>query len=212
MNLPALEWQFIYGRLAWAIVLASVLVACWPRRRPLTRPVLAALCGASLVLMVLPGQASLAYWVGLAVQWPSGLLLGLCVVKLHAAWSGNRGQALMPLWFAAPLAVAGTALYVDAVGWTTRGMYYGGFGPALAPAIALGLLMLCIGAVLRGRIRPQACAMLVALSGFTLFRLPTGNLWDALFDPLLWCWTVGVVLAAGWRKLRPAATVTATPQ
>jgi hypothetical protein len=36
---------------------------------------------------------------------------------------------------------------------------------------------------------------------FMLARLPTGNLWDAVLDPVLWAWAV-VVCARRARELR----------
>jgi hypothetical protein len=31
-------------------------------------------------------------------------------------------------------------------------------------------------------------------------RLPTGNLWDALLDPMLWIWAVLSLAIEAWRK------------
>jgi hypothetical protein len=35
---------------------------------------------------------------------------------------------------------------------------------------------------------------------FALLRLPTGNLWDALLDPLRWAWAVASAIVAGVRQ------------
>jgi hypothetical protein len=37
---------------------------------------------------------------------------------------------------------------------------------------------------------------------FSLARLPTGNLWDALLDPLLWLWAMASAGAGALRALR----------
>ncbi len=200
MVLPELSWQFVYARIGWALVLASLVMAGWPAAWRLPRRTFAAILGASSVLMALPGEASPAWHLGLAFQYPSGLLLGLCLVKLHARWTGVPA-APMPPAAAAVLAVTGTFLYLDAAGLLARGYYYAGFGPDAAPALAVLLAGACAIAVLRGQARPQACALLVALLLFSLARLPSGNLWDALLDPLLWGWAVVSLCAAGVRRL-----------
>ncbi|KAF1048185.1 MAG: hypothetical protein GAK34_02165 [Delftia tsuruhatensis] len=74
--------------------------------------------------MALPGPASAAWHLGLAFQYPSGLLCGLCLVFL------------LPLPAAAVLAALGTALYLDAFGLLAGGSYYAGFGPTAAPLLA----------------------------------------------------------------------------
>ncbi|NNG21701.1 hypothetical protein [Telluria aromaticivorans] len=202
MVLPELSSQFVYARIGWALVFACLIAAAWPAAWRLPRRTLAAILGGSSILMALPGAASPAWHLGLAFQYPSGLLLGLCLVKLHARWAGAPRAALMPPAAAAVLAVAGTCLYLDAAGLLSRGYYYAGFGPDAAPALAALLAGACAIAVLRGQARPQACALLVALSLFSLARLPSGNLWDALLDPLLWGWAVAALCAAGLRRLR----------
>ena len=206
MSLPDLAWQIAYGRVAWGIVLAAVLLALWPHTRRLPRAVFGALLAAIAVAMALPGEASPAYWMGLAFQYPSGMLLGLCLLALHARWQGAQAGAKvdssMPLAAAVTIAVAGLALYLDAIGWLSQGYYYAGFGPVLAPAVALVATLGCVLALVRGRGGRHNLALLGALLLFTLLRLPTGNLWDAVLDPLLWGWALATL--AG-RALRPVA-------
>ena len=202
MSLPDLAWQIAYGRVAWGIVIASVLLALWPQARRLPRTVFGALLAAIAVAMALPGEASPAYWLGLAFQYPSGMLLGLCLLGLHARWQGEKVGHLMPLPLAATIAIAGLALYLDAIGWLSQGYYYAGFGPVGAPVVALVATAGCALALLRGRGGRQNGALLGALLLFTLLRLPTGNLWDAVLDPLLWGWALATL--AG-RALRPVA-------
>ena len=202
MDLPDLSWQFVYGRVAWALVLASLVAATWPAGWRLPRRTLTAIVAASAVLMALPGAASPAWHLGLAFQYPSGLLLGFCLVRLHAHWRGAPAAPLMPVPAAALLAVVGGFLYLDAVGLLARGAYYAGFGPDAAPLAALLLACACALAAARGHWRPQACAMLAAVLLFSLARLPTGNLWDAVLDPLLWVWALAVLCAAALRRLQ----------
>jgi hypothetical protein len=51
-------------------------------------------------------------------------------------------------------------------------------------------------AVLTRRAVSGGTALLAAVLLFSLLRLPTGNLWDALLDPLLWAWALGSVVVA----------------
>jgi hypothetical protein len=191
MDLPALDWQFLYGRLGWTIVLATAVAALLPIALRRSRPVVFGLLLLSGALMALPEAASPAYWLVLAFQWPSCLLLALCLLKLFKAWPGARDIPTMPAGLAAALAVGGAALYLDAIGLLTLGMYYWGFGPFAAPLVALAAIAGCALAAVLGRARPHALAALGALALFAILRLPTGNLWDALIDPLLWGWAVG---------------------
>lgn len=186
MHLPELELQFLYARLAWGIVLATLLVTLWPRRMALSRVAVAVIALGMLALQALPGEASPAYWLGLAFQWPSGLLMGLCLARLYLAANGEPHRAVIPPAFAMLIAATGLILYLDAIGLIALGLYYWGFGPYAAPVLALLLMLASAVAMVRNTMRPLAFSALLALLGFTLLRLPTGNIWDALLDPLLW--------------------------
>ena len=201
MDLPDLLSQFVYARLAWALVLTALLASLWPWRLP--RRALAGVVAACLALTALPGPASPAWHLGLAFQYPSGLLTGLCLAGLVGRWrsAGGAGAArVLPLPLAALLAVTGALLYLDAFGLLAGGYYYAGFGPGAALCAVL-LAAGCALAAVRGRGRTQACAILGALLLFSLARLPSGNLWDALLDPLLWGWSVLTLGAAALRAL-----------
>ncbi|NHZ90302.1 hypothetical protein F2P45_14935 [Massilia sp. CCM 8733] len=201
MSLPELDWQIFYGRVAWAIVLAALISAAWPRAWALSRARLAAIAVCAAVLQALPGEGAPAYWLGLVFQWPSALLVGLSAAKLHFAWQGKPEKKVMSAQLAALIAVAGAALYLDAIGLLSLGLFYAGFGPRGAPLLALLLAVLCSAAIVRGQARVQSVAVLGALLLFAVPRLPTGNLWDALLDPLLWGWALCSLAAAyrhGW--------------
>jgi hypothetical protein len=202
MNLPELTWQIAFGRVAWAMVMAAFLVALLPRKWLSSRMQLRGLMLACMVLQFLPGEASLSYWLGLSFQWPSGLLTGLCLAKLTLAWNGAAPASVMRTWLALPIVLAGSILYLEAMGILATGLYYRGFGPVGAPAIALVLAMGCTWLAVRGQARAQAMAILLATSLFCIFRLPSGNLWDALLDPLLWAWAGCALARRGWRRLR----------
>ena len=202
MNLPDLSLQIAYGRLGWALVAATLVVALAGvvLRTPLSRRALGMVVAACLALMLLPGEASPAFWLGLAFQYPSGVLLGCCALRLFERWHGIRRSRAMPQALAGVLAVTGALLYADTVGWLARGFYYAGFGPALMPALAVMAAAACALAIARGHARGPASALLGAVALFSLLRLPSGNLWDALLDPLLWGWAMSALVVAALRK------------
>jgi len=214
MTLPDLASQFVYGRLAWAAVTAAVLFALLPllRSASLSRRARSALLAGIAALFLLPGAASPAYWLTLAFQYPSGLLFGCCLLKLRQHWDGQDGGApVMTPPLAAALALTGLVLYLDAMGLLTQGYYYAGFGPTAAPMLAVLGAIGCAVALVRGHARAQAGALLTTILLFTLLRLPTGNLWDALLDPLLWGWAV-VTLAINAVRNRVRTPATTAPE
>lgn len=216
MILPELSWQFLYGRLAWALVMAALVASAWPAAWRLPRRALVAVVAGCALLAALPGEASSAWHLGLAFQYPSGLLLGLCVAGLLRRWrTGSHLRApgpLLPAPAAALVAVVGFVLYLDAFGLISRGYYYAGFGPNAAPLAALLLAGGCAYAIARAWRREQAAALLGACALFSLARLPSGNLWDAVLDPLLWAWSLAALVVAGARRLRRAQQARTAPK
>ena len=200
MTLPDLASQIVYGRIGWAIVAATVVCALWRGAAPLARTGVAAILAGALALMALPGNLSPAWYLGLAFQYPSGLLVGCCLVRLMERWNGARRSAAMLPSLAGVLAVAGTLLYLDAVGFLTSGYYYAGFGGVLAPVVAVILVSGCALAIVRHHARGTAAAVLAAVVLFSVLRLPSGNLWDALLDPLLFGWAIAALLAGALRR------------
>ena len=200
MHLPDLSLQILYGRLGWAVVVATLVCALWRRSSSMSRVALAAVAAASLAAMALPGALSPAWSLGLAFQYPSGLLVGCCLLRLSERWNGIRRSQVMPQALAGVLAVSGLLLYLDALGVLARGLYYAGFGGAGAPLLGIVAALGCVCAIVRGHARGPAACLLGALALFALLRLPTGNLWDALIDPLLWGWAVATLLVGALRR------------
>ncbi len=200
MTLPDLLLQNAYGKVAWGIVIATLIVQLLPASLQLSRRGVLHLAGASILLTLLPGHFSPAYWIALAFQWPSGMLVGLCLARLARPWRQPGASEGMSVALAATLALFGAVLYMDALGLASLGLYFWGFGPRGAPMFALAAMALCVAAIVQGRSRPQYFAALGALTLFTLLRLPTGNLWDALLDPLLWIWALYSLAARARRK------------
>ena len=223
MSLPDLALQIVYGRLAWALVAAAMLLAIlpvlkpallstWlsklspkppsvvavlrPRRSMANAAFVPGVVLVMLVLMALPDAASPAYWLTLVFQYPSALLVGYSLVSLFARWQGRPVRLVMAPALALPLVLAGLVLYLDAFGVLALGIYAGGFGAIVAPLIACAVAISCAVAILRGRAVAGAAALLVAVLLFSVLRLPSGNLWDALLDPLLWSWALGSTVVA----------------
>lgn len=101
--------------------------------------------------------------------------------------------------------VLGWVLLLDSFAWLPWQVYAAGFGtPALAVVLAglavpLGAVWLLVLVQMlrkdRARVHRSSLVLaslrvlagpLAALALFVTLRLPTGNLWDALLDPLLW--------------------------
>lgn len=95
-----------------------------------------------VALQALPNAASPTYWLGLTFQWPSGMLIGLCLARLYLA--DEPGNIVMPK-LAMLIAATGLVLYLDAIGLISVGLYYWGFDRYAAPALALLLAAGCAG-------------------------------------------------------------------
>ena len=123
-----------------------------------------------------------------------------CAMTIWVNAQGATGYRVLPTGLAAALVVVGAVLYADSVGWLHLGLYAQGYGREAAIA---GLLLgaVAVLAVALGRHRGVALAVLLSLMLFAVFRLPSGNLWDALLDPWLWLWAL-CSLVARWRASR----------
>ena len=235
MNLPDLDWQWLYSRFAWGIVLAALLLRAGARWAAPATGATAIAAGVALAAMWLPGAASAAYWLGLMFQYPSVMLVACLVLPLALPGPNRRAAALpgtatpppgsdraqaqrphLPMnpRFALVLALGGAWLYADSFGWLNTGLYAQGFDPRWAPAAALLAGAWAVWALRSVATRGTGLVVLACVVVFCLTRLPSGNLFDAFLDPWLWCWSVWIALLAAWRRLRrapAAAPVAQTP-
>ena len=209
MTLPDLALQIVYGKVAWALVLVALLLACAPS---LAQRHWRGVAAGFAILCVLPGEWSPSYWLTLAFQYPSGLLAGLGLVSLERRRQGSKPRLVLPPALALPLALAGVVLYLDTFGVLALGLYHGGFGAVGAPLLGFVAIAACAFAIWRGLALQPALALLAGLLLYALLRLPTGNLWDALLDPLLWMWALGSAVAAGVRQAAGARVPVMRPQ
>ena len=182
--LPAPGVARVYLSLGWGLVLAWV--AIWlAQGRAMPAWLRHWLPLALLLLCLLPGPASPAYWLGLAFRAPSVLLtlLAASAVLRHyrpqAAWPVPLGP-LRP-WALVPV-LWGWALLLDTFALWPVSLYALGFAPlTLAVLVLLGLLPW----LLRGA-GSASMLLTAALVCYVGLRLPSGNVWDALLDPWLW--------------------------
>jgi len=196
--LPAAMAQQIWLHLGWSVVLASLganLVARWLPGRPGRLD--GWQWGIALVLALwtwVPGPYSPAYWLGLAFQAPSISAVLLCDALMRKRFfptqDGMRiteGISHIALAFACVGVLTGWALLLDTLALLPVQMYVWGFSPA-----AVGLLFVTalipwlVGARSKGSGRSFVWVLTVAVLVFVVWRLPSGNVWDAVLDPWLW--------------------------
>ena len=203
--LPELSGQGLARQGLWAAVLGGGvgwLARDWSRRLRL------ALLVTVLVWVALPGAASVSHWLGLAFKSPSlssGLLGLFWLVKALRPSPPDATELAGPAPWATALGwlavLLGWLLLLDLLALLPVALYGWGFG---TPALAAVCLLLLAG-WLRWGAQPAAWPWLalaaVVLLLFVLTRWPSGNLWDALLDPLLW---LGLQLRwlLAWRGVR----------
>jgi hypothetical protein len=156
----------------------------------------------------LPGPLSPAFWLELAFASPSWTSVLLCGLWL---WRQTRPQAVFSdPWtprptnhIPIPWVLCGIGL-----GWVLaldtfaalpvqQSIYGWGFSP-------LASVMLMVGAAAAWIISARWIHALpfLAIALFVLTRLPSGNVWDAVSDPLLWLYLHVHLATQGWRYLR----------
>jgi hypothetical protein len=199
--IPA-AWALQWGRsIAWAVVLACLGAMLFRRQ---SRTVRLAVVTALALWALVPGEVSPSFWLALAFQSPSlvgcllcgyalaGLLTG---AGLRARWPSAPAQAALMQGCAWAGVVLGYLLLLDTLALLPFQLYAWGFGPL---ALACALVVSCLPWV-AGMRGPLSWTAPLALLVFALTRLPSGNLWDALLDPITWL-ALHVVLLAKARE------------
>jgi len=206
--LPALWVMTLARNAGWALVLACLVLRGWLGAGYLPLLWRRALAGVLVVAAVLPGALGLGYWLGLAFQIPSLTTMGLALVVVFTRWSENPQPVLKPravLLLSAAAVVLGWVMLLDTLALLPWFIYPWGYGTgAVAVLLALALAFLLI-ALPASRSAGFAAVLLAAV--FALTRLPSGNLWDALSDPLLWLFAHGVLVRALWQRGHSSAKV-----
>ena len=192
-QLPPLLWQQWWLPTAWGVV-AAWMGVCLAGRWSLQLRAKIALGGILAIWVGLPGVWGGSYWLGLAFQSPSVSTVLVCGLGFSRAlhrtvFSGysrspwNRSQVFISMCGIA----LGWALLLDTLGVWPGFIYDWGFG-SIAPAIAV--LIAALPWIAARKLVPSQSVVLggTAIGFFLFLRLPTGNLFDALIDPWLWCY------------------------
>jgi hypothetical protein len=191
--LPGALVQRVGMGLLWGVVLSWLVLACLGGiRLKLNAPKQWAVVLVVMLLSVWPGTASPSYWLGLSFQSPSLVLAG---VAAYGVWTrlvpdaGMQGpwtaHDAVVTWLCCLGVALGWLLMLDTLALWPRSVYALGFGSASFIAVALCVMTLGVLAVRMHRPLPVSVLAAVLLV-FALTRLPSGNVWDALSDPLLW--------------------------
>jgi hypothetical protein len=179
----------------WGVVLAWLVLSVVTRLIPTLSPrVRAGTAAAVFACNLLPAllqiaPASPAYWLGLAFQSPSLVLVAIALYGLWAHTAAEAARIAKPWQVRAGHVVLlcvlgillGWVLLLDTLAFWPRSVYALGFGAGTVWGVALLLALLAWR--WQGLAVWVLCAVLLV---FAMSRLPSGNVWDALLDPLLW--------------------------
>ena len=179
-------------KLGWAVATAwlggQVVQRLMPRRTVVIA--MAALCA---IWAWLPGSYSSSFWLGLAFQMPSISTVLLCAVLLWRLVTGIGAETSGEFdrkrhWLEPGWAMIGVALSVclalDTFALFPVALYAWGFSGI---AVVMALVLCLLPWVFSHHDGPHALHWIAALAVavFVVFRLPSGNLWDAVVDPWL---------------------------
>jgi hypothetical protein len=192
--LPSLWLMQLWLPLGWAMVLAALVVlVCtrFTRHRGVVwgLPLLIALW------TLLPGEMSPAYWLGLAFQAPSIMLVLLSTWATGRALRGvpvlgRPGKPVITLLMVTLL--FGWLLLLDTLAQLPVALFALGFNAPVLAVVALVTLLPLLQANAAKRVSAWLPPLAVLL--YVILRLPTGNVWDAMLDPWLWLGLHGYLL------------------
>lgn len=203
--LPTAALRQLGVHMLWGVVLAAVGWRVAYMLQPHWRLAWAACVG---IGSSLPGPLSPAYWLELAFASPSWTSVLLCGLWL---WRQTRPQAV----FSDPWSPRPTnhipirwVLCGIGLGWVLaldtfaalplqQSIYGWGFSPLASVVLLIGAAAAWIMSA-----RWVHALPFLAIALFVLTRLPSGNVWDAVSDPLLWLYLHVHLAAQGWRYLR----------
>ncbi|MES2948471.1 MAG: hypothetical protein V4858_08010 [Pseudomonadota bacterium] len=210
--LPSAWAMQLWLHLGWSVVLACAgasLVGRWMPGRA------GRLDGrqwaVALVLAVwtwLPGPYAPAHWLGLAFQAPSVAAVLLCDALLRRRFFPSRpgptnadGPSRVAMALAWAGVLLGWALVLDSFALLPVQLYAWGFSPAaVVLVLALALLPWAVGRWSRPVGPTRLWVVPIAVLVFAVWRLPSGNVWDAVLDPCLWLVLHWVVVRAAWAR------------
>lgn len=183
--------------LFWAVVLVfAVLYFTKSLAKPRGKWIALAVIAWALV----PGPWSPTYWLGLAFQLPSLMTVSLCGMALAWHWrAGTRHRFSANIstvhWLGILL---GWLLLFDTFVVLPLSLYRWGYSPAMLALLSVIAASLWVFSRVRG-----AALVLIVLALFVGTRLPSGNVFDAVIDPLLW-FALQFAVFKRWRASRKA--------
>lgn len=202
--LPETGFRQVCVHLLWGLLLAAL---AWRAGTWLQLRWRLALSAIAVLWAAVPGPISPAYWLEMAFSapsWTSALLCGQWLLQqkhsppAFGAWGAREPAHIPRLWAFAGVAV-GWVLALDTFAALPIGdsIYAWGFSP-----LATVFLMLVGAGAWLVQPRPTNALVWLAVALYVATRLPSGNAWDAVIDPLLWLYLHGAVAAGLWRQLR----------
>lgn len=183
---PAL-WYLYFG---WGVILASL---AWITTRKSPAPIAVALW-VFLPLGFSVPEYSPAYWLGLSFQSPSLVSVGLCAYLI----APHRLALHQPMVLAMLASTIGWILLLDSFAILPIELYALGFETGIAGGMVLLLLLISL--------EPATLIVASALVLYVTLRLPTGNVWDAVLDPLLWLWSQWYIVKTAAMRMKYAQT------
>jgi hypothetical protein len=174
----------------WGVVMAALLNSLLSQSVGVVRHLIVCVVA---VIACIPGTWGPVYWLGLAFQTPSVLAVLWAGQHLYSRWpiaawtlkARQSQRSAVNMTFALFGVVLGWFLLLDILALVPMQLYAWGFSPWTAGvALLLGLLPWIFQGM--SGLRSAGGLIVLAVVVFTLLRLPTGNVWDALLDPWLW--------------------------
>ena len=107
-------------------------------------------------------------------------------------------------WMLTGIAVTGVLFYPLALGITMFDPYAYGYSAGLMAVLVVVLAIVCFWQ----RYWLSALALSLSLAAYVSGIMESDNLWDYLFDPLLWMYALFVSCVTLWKKYLPAITRT----
>ena len=188
LPLPSATASLVYLYVGWGVILAS-LTGTFARKKMF---IPAVLLWVGLPLAFSTPEYSPAYWLGLAFQAPSLVSVGLCAGLV----APQRFAPRRPLTFAALASGLGWILVLDSFAVLPLEFYALGFQAGIAGGVMVLLLLISF--------EPITLIAASALVVYVTLRLPTGNVWDATLDPLLWLWSQWYIVKTAVKRIQYA--------
>ncbi|MEN9472557.1 MAG: hypothetical protein RLZZ495_646 [Pseudomonadota bacterium] len=178
LPIPSATLSLWYLYLGWGVIFASL---AWITTRKSPAPIAVALWVGLPLIFSVP-EYSPAYWLGLAFQSPSLVSVALCACLIAPCRFAPR----QPLVLATIASGIGWILLLDSFAVWPIEIYTLGFQAGIAGGIVLLALLISL--------EPATIMLASGLVLYVVLRLPTGNVWDAVLDPLLWLWSQWYVI------------------